>query len=416
MSAKKLLVLIVIAALLGGLAYLSSKSRQGGTVDDVLGKPLLAKFKEADVLNSIEKISFQSVESTVTVARVDGVWVAPTKYNYPVDFGKVRDFVRKIAELKIGQTVLSSDAQLASLELLPPTGADADAEKTGTLVEFRNSSDGLVAAMIVGKQRTKSAAPGSQYGGYPDGRFVAVDGKAFIVSDALHELPENAKSWLDEDLANINSSDIVEITVSGPEGDPLHFKRPDGGGDLELAGLSSDKEEMNTSKVNSLAGVLGWMRFNDVADPALTDEQTGLDKAITYTAVTKKGPVYTLKLGGSPEGTSDRYIQLSAAYSPAEEVAEKKADDQDEEARKKAEEEATKKKEKQAKLAQEIADLNAKVGAWTYVISSYKVDSLSTKRSDFVNEKEEEKKDETEDKAEDAAVTPEEDEKADGEE
>lgn len=290
----------------------------------------------------------------------------------------------------------------------PASEQTVDTQDMGTLVKFLDRTDAVMAAMIIGKEHKKMpAADGSAgrgFGGYPDGRYIAAGGKAFLVTETFRDIPDDDKAWLNNDLLNVPSSDILAITVTGPQGKMITLKRPHGGGDFALDGLS-DTEESESTKVNGLANVMSYLNFNDVADPQLSDEDTGFDKPTVVVAMTEQGKIYTLNLGGSPEGSSDRYLRLSAVFEPPErdnppasedaQKDEKKDPDPVEdkqETNRKAEEEA-KRKAEQEKFMQEVREFNQEVAEWTYLVSSYKVDSVSADRDDFVTQKEEEKQD-----------------------
>lgn len=367
MKAKNLTILVVLAVVLVGLAYItSSRKTKITTAPAVMGQYVLPSLQEPETLNNIEKIIFLFSGTTVTVTKVNNVWVAPEKYNYPVDFGKVRDFLLLLAELKIGQVVPPGKGQHEALNL----------EHTGTLVECKDKTGKKIASLIAGKEHMKAPSSDTFFGGrfssYPDGRYIAVDEKVYLVTETFSNLPENEKGWLDNDLVNVSSSEIIKITVTDPKGKTLTLKRPDDGEDLTLEELSR-KEEMDTSKVNSLASVLSYLTFTDVADPNLSDKETGLDKPLVYIAKTKQGKIYAIKIGGSPEESDDRYLRISASLEPPPDSTG---------------EETEKKKEELEKSTREVRELNEKVGKWTYLVASYKVAGVTTKRDDLVKKKE----------------------------
>lgn len=433
MKGKNLVILVVLAVILVGYAYLSSnRNRQPPAAASVLGKPVLPALQETEVLNSIERLTFRSAAGTVAVAQAESGWVAPAKYGYPVEFNKVHDFVRKLRDLKVGQCMPEGRKQLEELNLLSPRDVSGTNQPTGTLVELADKDGKVLASLVIGKERRR-ATPDSRFSdSYPDGRFVAADGKPYVVSDTLDGLPHDVKDWLDADLVNVSASDLDEILVQDASGKTLVLRRPEGGGDLKVGDLA-EKEEMDTSKVSSLSGTLGYLRFNDVVDPKFTDAQMGFDKAITYTARAKNGKIYTMKIGANPSVGDDRYIRLSVALAPDDEpkkdataavteagkkegesdkddakkaeaakttenkAAEKK---EDEEAKKK-EEEAKKKREEREKAEKEVRNLNAKLGKWTYIVAKYKVEAVSAERKDFVKAKEEKKEEKKDEKADD---------------
>lgn len=411
MNVKKLVVLAVIAVLLSGLAYMSSKkSRQRRTApSSMMGKPVLESIQATEALNSIEEIVFTTANSTTVAARVDGTWVAPDKFNYPVNFTRIRDFLRKLRELKIGQMVSGDERQLKELQLLPPENGTADS--AGTLIDLRDGSGNTVASMLVGKEHMRSApadgpAPYGMRGGYPNGRYVSSAGRACLVSDTLGDMPGSVRDWMETSIGSVTASDPQELTIS--HGDKSVTLRRSEEGALEFPDLSR-KEEMDAGKVNGIATILSYLSFDDVADPSLSDEALGFDKPVTCSSRNGKNQVFALLAGGSPEGSDNRYVRLTASYSPSEEESVDEPEprdgeaagedaasgpEADEAAASKAEEEARKKKEEQERLAAEVEEFNTKVKDWTYIVASHKLRDLSVDRSDFVKEKEEEQENE----------------------
>jgi hypothetical protein len=393
MRTKNFVVLLVLAAVVCGLAYLSHtrKRTRIPAAASLIGSPVLPALADVETLNGVERIVFTSADQTVRVARVENRWVAPDKYGYPLDFEKVRRFLRSMADLKVGQVLRADTAQLASLNLVDPADAPAGgSDGTGTQVRLEKGDGSLVASILVGKERSRPSGSEDQFGGYPDGRFVLADSRPFLVSETFSDLPEDAKDWLDEDLANVSSFDVASITITGDGDDALTFQREGESGSFKLADLAED-EEMETSKSSSLANALSYLTFVDVADPALTDTQLGMDAPVVMRATTKKGAVYTLTVGGkAPEG-DDRYARLNASYTPPPEPAEEppaEGEEETDEARKAREDAAAKRRQEQEKLAKEVKELNAKFADWTYVLRSYKVDAISAERATYVKKKE----------------------------
>ena len=149
--------------------------------------------------------------------------------------------------------------------------------------------------------------------------------------------------------------------------------------DIRLAALQilsemytglGEKEELDTSKTYSLDSALSYLDLTNVADPKLTEAELGFATGAVYTATLKNGTVYTAKTGGTATG-SDRWLKVSAAFIPVGTNA-----------------------TENAKLEQAVKDFNAKVGKWTYSVSSYSADNMAKSRKDLVKAKEEPKKEE----------------------
>jgi hypothetical protein len=386
MKARTLIILLLAAAILGGLAHLSTtrRNRKGSPAD--AGKNIFPVLQQDEVLEDINKIVVRSADKTLTFARAENTWVAADKYNYPADFEKIRDFVRNIAELKVGQAVPGGEDEIEELQLVSPDSSETNkTEHVGTLVRLEDKSGNAVISMVVGKERmTKPSGPTppGRPGGYPDGRYLAAEGRIVLVSEGFHDLPGKPQHWLDTSIVNVPASDIAEIVITSPDRRSVTLKRPDEGGNFRVQKLSP-KEDPDASKINSVAGILNYLHFDDVADPSLSDTHTGLDNPTVYTARTSKGQLYTLKIGSSPENSETRYVRLEAAYEPP--PIKETSEDEDESDEDNAQDE----KKEQKKLADETLDLNKKVRQWTYLVRPYGLDSISTDTKDYIKKKEE---------------------------
>jgi len=385
MKGRNLVVMVVLAAVLVGVAVLTSREK-GESTPDVVGGLL---FPDLPV-NDVEKIVIRSGRETATVARLDKKWVAPGKFNYPADFTKIRDTLLKLSDLRIGQLVRVDDDQRASLKLNPPVPGDV----SGTLVELHGKEGETLASLLLGEPRhRKRLDTPNSFDGYADGRYVSTDGgnNVYLVSETLQGLSVNMKDWLDTDLVNVMSSDIAEITINGPDRDTVRLTREKDGGTLRAVGLSK-KEEADTSRIDSIESALSYLRFNDIADPSLSDEQTGTHDPVVFRAITKEGEIYTVRIGGSPEDGNDRYVRFNVALTPAGKTGLPKTDVEDdeegEEAEKTAKEQAQDKEaEKQKQLNEKVRSLGEKLDNWTYLISSYKADPMMSVRADLVKKK-----------------------------
>ncbi|NQT92650.1 MAG: DUF4340 domain-containing protein [Lentisphaerae bacterium] len=374
MRTRGLAVLVVLAVVLVGLAVLTRRKQETRTMpSSLIGDYVFSDLRKADALNSIEKLVFQNAGATITIAKTEGAWVSPDRHGYAVEFSRVRDFIKKLSELKIGQVLPPGPEQTSALRLAAPGRGPG----TGTSVVLEARGGKRVAAFILGKEHIRKRSDGPRDAGYPDGRYIAVGDSAYLVTETFPGIPEDPAAWLDKDLANVSSYDVERVTVSGPEGTRLELVRRGGGKDLAVEDLAED-EQMNASKVSGLAGVLSYLTSTDVANPSLTDEQTGMAQPLQCMVATKSGKVFTLHIGGSPEGSEDRYARLSAEYvpPPPPPVADGKTPD-DTSGRDKL-------------MAGEVRDLNQKLGGWTFLVRSYKVDDVTTDRSAFVETKEEE--------------------------
>ena len=348
MTNKKLITLAATAAVLGGLAYLSSSNKKMKPSSQV-GKPVLSAIDLSDV----QRLEIADGAKKLALESGDGGWVIKSLLGYPADIAKIRENLLKLKDLKVGHVA---------------TGKKLD---KAALVDLQNASGKSLATLRLGeKHMRKPSGEMEQMGGgdgFPDGRYVSAAGSdsVYLVKEPLEAFDGDPKSWTETQIASVPSADITAIELASG-GQTVKMQKKDGAWALEGLGA---KEELDTSKSYSVEGALNYLNFNTVADPALTEEQLGLSTGSVYTATLKSGEVYTAKVGAAAPGGSDRYLKLSASFTPTGTNA-----------------------TENAALEKKVKDFNAKVGKWAYAIPTYNAENLSKRRADLVKAKEEPKK------------------------
>ena len=344
MTTKKLAILGVAAAVLGGAAWMLNSGKQM-KAPSLVGEKILPAFDLADVA----RLEIGGAKKVSLVAGETG-WQLASLYNYPADVAKIRENLLKLAELKVGQVV---------------RGKKIDSPAT---VDIQNAAGKSLAALpLGGTHMSKPKGRAAMYGGggYPDGRYVLYKNETVLVKDTLDAFDGDARKWVDTRIASVPAADVTSVTYEqGAE--KLALARKDG--TWTLAGLGAT-EELDTSKTYSLDSALSYLDFTTVADPQKTEAELGFTTGAVYTVTLKNGQSYTARIGGR-EGT-ERWVRLAAAFAPTGTNA-----------------------TENAACEKTVKEFNAKVGRWTYGISSYSADSMVKRRADLVKAKEPPKKDE----------------------
>jgi hypothetical protein len=297
MSLRFALVLAALMLVLGGGALLyqqHERSRQASNVD-VLGQPLLKGLSAADVA----AIRIVGPEGALTLARKEDRWIVAERGGFPADYAKVRAFVLKAGELKIGQSEPIGEPDRARLALAAP-GDDAKGGKSearGTLVEFQSAAGKPLGSVIVGAKYFKQppADPGRAAA---DGRFVMLpaDPKTvYVVSDPLPQASAKSAAWIDK--TGFAAERVKSIDYRAADGERWKVERQTDEPDWKLEGARAG-EKLDFTKANSAAYMLGRLAVADVAPPDATAETTGLDKpTATIVSETLDGFTYTVRLG-----------------------------------------------------------------------------------------------------------------------
>ena len=372
MKKHSTLIMVLAAVVLAVVAVRTSRTPTPTSLE-LAGQPVLPQLSAA----AIERVVVSGPDATLEARQVQRAWVSPRHFGYPVDFAQIRTLVRKLADLRIGQPVAADAVVRARLKMYPPDAGRAAAE-TGSLVEFFDSNDQLLAALLVGGTRDTVMEDGSR-GGWPDGRYVSPDGgeTVYLVADALHEMPTASDAWLQKEIMNVRQADISRITLVDTGGVEVALERIDG----SFQAVNIDEhEETDDRHLFSVGGALSNLRMEDLADPAMSDEALGFDNPARFVAQTANGTVYTALIGGRVENTGQRYARFSVAMNEAFKPASDDAEEANEEALQQL-------AEWQANAAATDA-LNAHISRWTYVIPEHKATAMTRPRSALVKPRE----------------------------
>ncbi len=388
MKMRNLAVLLAAAVLLGFWAYRIVDTGRQARRPARVGQ---AVFEDLPV-NDVARIVITTPETNFAVQRDEQQWKVPARFNYPAKFDKVADTLVALRELKIGQVVPGGSERAAAFNLQPP-GSNAVA--AATRLELRDAADKPLGELLIGKHFNTQPRGGSQQqqmmfggGGYPSGHYVMLpDGMVAVVGRTLDNMIEPAKSWLADEFINVNASDLDEVEITGPDRAPIKVRRDPVSKTLSLAGLQSEEGTADSGKLSQLAGALGYLSFDDVADPALTPAETGLDKPVVFTARANDGRVYTLHIGKPVSSNStDRYVAARVEYvAPPEPEKKTESDTAATNAPAGLPEPAAEDGRKdKADPKEEARVLAEKLSPWIYILRSYRLDNMLLERDKLI--------------------------------
>ena len=340
---KKLLILVIAAAVLLVAAFLIKGGSQ--KAPNLVGRKILPPFNVSDVA----RVEIAGTKS-LTLVRGENGWNVDALHGYPANGKKILEDLLKLKELKAG---------MPATEI---TNAAA------TVVTLKDANGGELAKLEMGDQH-RSAPRGemAQFGGgYPDGRYVKLEGHTVLVNETLDAFDGDPKKWVDTKIGGITASDVTAVTYTKGK-ETVKLTRANGTWTLDGLG---PKEELDTSKTYSLDNALTYLNFSDVVDPKKPEAELGFADGAVYTATLKNGITYTAKIG--KKVGNDNAFKVSAAFKPVGTTA-----------------------TENAACEKTVKDFNDGVGKWTYMISSGSAESMSKTRKDLVKAKEEPKKEET---------------------
>jgi hypothetical protein len=379
MNRKQLTLLIVLAVVVGGGAWYVNSQRQStwkrGS-DSAEPNKLLKGVPEA-AINDVAQITIKQNTNEVNLSHSADGWSVKERGGYPANFDTISEMLKKLWDLKITRAVEVGPSRLSALKL---TKSDA------TLLDLKDDKGKSVVALTLGLPATKESPVDSQFGGgsFPSGRYVmrGEDLKTVaLIGDPLSNIEPKPEEWLNKTWFKIEK--IKNIFVSRKEAtNSWKILRETESGEWKLADLKAG-ESTDSGKTSGLNWLLSSPSFNDVIvnpDP----EKTGMTNVTTAVLETFDGLTYTIKLG-KPEGENYALQMTVAGNFPKERTPGK--DEKKEDKEKLDKEFADKHKQLEEKLKTE-----KQFEKWTYLVSSFTVESLVKPRKDFLAEKKEEPK------------------------
>lgn len=289
MKSKQLALLLLIAAVLGGAVWILKQNSKDAWSDTAGGAG--GKVIELPV-NDVARLAIQSSAGTVNLVKKDDAWTVQERADFPANFERVGDLLRKLWDLKTVQTLQAGPSQLARFDLTEPD------KGPGTRVDFKDKDGKSLGALLLGKKFMKKAdGPMGDMGGFPAGRYVMPVGGATVslVSDSLDDADAKPETWLKRDFIKIENPSSVTL-AGATDAQKWKLTRDTAAGEWKLAGAKA-AEKVDAAKVSLLSGVFASPAFADVLNPDAKPADTGLDKPTVLTFETFDHFRYVLKVG-----------------------------------------------------------------------------------------------------------------------
>ena len=305
-----LLALITLLATVG--AAITSAGRQGAvavTTGDRLFPGLGTKLTQA------HSIEIDGAGGKATLTRDGDGWRIADKDGYPARPETVRRLLAGVAELETVEAKTRNPALFDRLDLTDLTAKDSKA----TQIAIKDAQGGALASFLLGKKRP--TALGAQ-GGTQGQDMVYVrkigDSQSWLAVGQI-DLRKSPVDWSDKAVIDLAATKFRSVLVARPDAAGFTLTRPaDGGRDFLLDGLQEGSKLKSQFDVNSVAGGLEALGFEDVAKaPA---ELPVPYVTIVWTA--EDGLGVTLKL---IKREDQSWAAISAAGPSAEEINAKTA-------------------------------------------------------------------------------------------
>lgn len=322
----------------------------------------------ATSMKDVAKIQVQRKDATFTLERKDSKWGLAESNGYPVDLEAVRKLLFALADM---ETV---EAKTQSKELYSQLGVqDFDAEGSkSALVTVQDASGKELARLVAGKNYESK-----NYGAKAQS-YVRKGGEAqsWLVKGQL-ELKEKGADWLEKRILEVKRERLASVEVKHPDGQTVrvHKAAPELT-DFTLDGIVEGKELKYATIASTLTSGLEYVNLESVQPSGAIDFTKDAGPVATFSCFDGLNVTVHCK-----EQDGKTYARFEAAFVEPAAVAgpepEAPADGAPPKPAKKAPEEVKK----------EVDELNAKLGPWTYEISTYSRGAYYKRMEDLVQDK-----------------------------
>lgn len=364
MNTKTLSFLSVVALGFGAVAvYVVTRERPETTAQVKAGAALFEGLRAR--VNDVARVRVTTADETYTLERGDAGWGLAEKGGYPVDVDRVKELVVGMSELDLVEEKTGNPSMFSRLGVQDPGGAG---DSPSRRVELFDAGGTLLADLVVGRQvDARGAGQPHLYVRRPDrGPALEVEGRLRI--------EDGSSALLDRQIAKLERARVARVTTIHPDGEVLRVERPSADvTDFTVVDLPEGAELSWPGVAGGVAGALEYLNLEDVrAGDAPFDDAAAVrtrfeafDGLVVETdSIDEEGRV-VLRVRAS----------FDPSLRPAEPVGPPTAEG----------EQAPAPELKSAEEVEaEVAEINARVGSWLYVVPGYAGSNLRKRVSDLI--------------------------------
>jgi hypothetical protein len=289
-KAKSFILLVLVLAVLGGLAVWRQK--QDATHRQAAREAPVERMLDPALLNDVARFTLASGTNSVALARKENGWVVETLFNYPAVFEKVAGRLRQIADVKGGEVIRGGTERLAEFGLTPT--ATNEAGGRCAVLTLEDAAGKVMRTITIGFTREpKSMEP---LGAMPGASYIRIDdGPVQLVPVNFASIPSAGGDWIDRALLAIPFTNIADVAVTLTNGTSYRVQSKEDG-TLVLDGLGA-QEQTRQETARGLFSALQNLALMSVENPSLGNDVSGLDHPDVYVAKSREGITYTVKTG-----------------------------------------------------------------------------------------------------------------------
>jgi len=354
MKTRTLIFLLMILGILAGAGLLANRMMAPKPPKQRMGESLFPKLP----VNRISSILIKSPKDTVSLVKGKDRWVVKSRLDYPADFDKITNLVRKLMEVKIGRSFPSSEDSRKRLSLEDPDSADASEERKGIRIRLLGDKELPLANLLLGKIRYQ----GEQMP-LPEGQYVMLDDKpeVFLINRDFSYLETESREWLQKKIVDVKEEEIRKISCRSADGKKVIYtlERAKKGEAFKTVDLPEGRK-MKESFLKRMEGVLSPLQLEDVANPS------GMEASAFLEFQLFNGIIYRLYPAREKSKDAPLYLTVKVDYLMPREAPEEG----------KTEKSASVKSREERAL--EAKNLQERLSPWVYLVPKWEQEAFST--------------------------------------
>ncbi len=365
---------------LGGLAFCALLaavwlSERQAPSEGQTGELLIPQL--AASLNDIDRVVIGGPGGVplLTLQRSQQGWGVVERDAYPVDVAKLRALLVALSEARIVEGKTSRPDLYARL------GVEDTAAEDATGLELQLSGGSVDTRLIVGN------AAGS-------GRYVrfADAAQALQVSGQI-DAPRELSAWVERSIVNVPSAEIQQVELQNAEQQLRVAKSAEEDENFRIEAIPEGREPSSEFAANGLGGFLASLNLDDVlpadqapepADAVIQGRWLAFDGRVFEARVWKDGERHLLRLNvGFDTDQAQRFFRANtppdwAQDDPADASTDAASEDS---TAADAEQEFS---QRVATLSSQVAEQQAQLQAWVYVIPGFKFTVVDKRMEDLL--------------------------------
>jgi hypothetical protein len=329
-----------------------------------------------NVINDVTEININTQEKSTTLIRTgeNWQWQIKEKHLYPASLDKVHKLLLGVINLTVIEAKTSNPSRYAKIGV-----EDISEEGAKSVLLTLKKADGEIKVnLIIGNDRiAKSDSTRREI-------YVRKQGEkqSWLTLGQLSS-EKTPKDWLDQQIVNIDSNNIRQVSITHPEGDSLLlFKDSPEDENYQLAELPENAKIKLPYMLDNIATTLSGLDLDDVT--VATEVEFNDDATNRAVFTTFDGLEITMT---TTEKEGKHYAKFAAAFNQAVKALkkdEKATASEEAETQPASSEEAEIQPITDEEIKKQVDKLNAKFKGWAYELSKYKVDYLAKKSEELI--------------------------------